>query len=130
MSSIAILIPTEGDPSYVNITDYKDLNKHVECSCGTIVSHPSIECYAWVDDEGLLVDKAWNLRLSGIMEYPAPLAGNGVICCSDSSGDNVDVNKEVVDMVEKFTGKQIVNLEEKTPHDYHSEDEGMSRYAR
>jgi|19_taG_2_1085344.scaffolds.fasta_scaffold15667_5 hypothetical protein len=130
MSSIAILIPTEGDPSYVNITGYEDLNYHVECNCGTTVSHPSVDCYAWVDDEGLLVDKVWNPRLSSIMEYPTQLAGNGVICCSDSSGDNVDVNKEVVDMVEKLTGKQIVNLEEKTPHDYHGEDEGMSRYAR
>ena len=110
MGSIAILIPVEGDPSYVNITDYTDLNEHAECSCGTTVSHPSVGggCYAWVDDEGLLVNKAYNPRLSGIMEYPAPLAGNGVICCSDDQGDNIDVNKEVVDMVESFTGKQIV----------------------
>ena len=111
MSSLAILIPVEGDPSYVNITDYTDLNEHAECRCGTTVSHPTVrstECYAWVDDEGLLVNKAYNPRLSGIMEYPAPLAGNGVICCSNAGGDNVDVNKEVIDMVENFTGKQIV----------------------
>tara|TARA_R110000744_G_scaffold147343_1_gene260318 strand:+ start:644 stop:970 length:327 start_codon:yes stop_codon:yes gene_type:complete len=108
MSSIAILIPTEGDPSYVSITDYKDLNKHAGCSCGTTVSHPSVECYAWVDDEGLLVNKVWNPSLSGIMECSSTLVGNGIICCSDASGDNVDVNKETVDMVEKFTGKQIV----------------------
>ena len=108
MSSLAILVPVEGKPSFVKIGDYTDLNKHVECRCGTTVYHPgNRDCYAWVDDEGLLVNKPLNLILSTIMEYPGPLVGNGVICGVDDDGENVDVDSDIIELVESVTNEDL-----------------------
>jgi hypothetical protein len=103
--TLALLIPTEGEPLYVEIKDYRDLNKYVECSTGTTVSHSKISgCYTWADDEGLLVNKAYNPRASIVMGYPGVIAGNIVVCNINKEGDNIDITKEIIQNVIESIG--------------------------
>jgi len=103
--TLAILIPPVGDPLYVEIKDYQDLNKHAQCSVGTTVSHSKIQgCFAWIDDEGLLTGQEFNLRAGVIMGYPSVLAGPMVICNSNKEGDNTDVTKEIIQNVMESIG--------------------------
>ena len=96
------MVPPVGNPLYVEIKDYKDLNKYAECSTGTVVSHNEIQgCYAWLDDEGLLTNKDFNLRAGIIIGYPGVLAGHMVICNSDDEGETIDITRDIIQHVIK-----------------------------
>jgi len=71
-----------------------------------------------------------------IIEIQSSLGeGDQVIIRQDgyqvSVGSNIDT-PDVLKLYYKIQDleSRVVNLEEKTPHDYDAEDEGMSRYAR
>ena len=103
--TLGILIPPIGEPLYVEIKDFRDLNKYAECEVGTTVSHGEIRgCTAWVDDAGLLVGKDFNLRAGVIMQYPSVLAGPMVIFNTNEEGENVDVTQEIIKNVIETLG--------------------------
>ena len=99
---LALVIPPTGDPYYVEISDYKDLNKYAECHTGTVLNHNEIKgCHAWLDDEGLINGKEFNLRAGMVIGYPGVLAGHMVVSNSDDEGETIDITNEIIQSVIK-----------------------------
>lgn len=83
----AIKIDIEKQEVYeVDIDNYKDISKHIDCRCFTIACYINKkEDCIFVDDEGLLTP------IQGAFEYegaPQPYAGHGLVIGTTKSGNS------------------------------------------
>jgi len=89
--------------SVVDINNYKDYYKHLECSTFDVVRVEWLgeEISIFVDDKGML--KSNNFGRMVVKGYPQPLFGNMVICGGvDNTGNTLPVPESiaVIDLVE------------------------------
>ena len=81
--------------SVVDINNYKDYYKHLECSTFDVVRVEWLgeEISIFVDDEGMLKSNNFGRMIKG---YPQPLFGNMVICGGVDHNGNTMVIPESI----------------------------------
>ena len=102
MRAIVNKISEVGSLCYeVDINNYKDYYKHLECDCFDVVmvKWHGHDISIYVDDEGMLKEGNLGRMVEG---YHAPLFGNMVIC------GGVDEEGETLPLPEEFN---ILNVE-------------------
>lgn len=66
--------------------DYRDIYRHIECDCFTVVGIDDVDS-VFIDDEGLLKDEPG--PFFALKGYPQPLAGKGLILGCDEDGETI-----------------------------------------
>ena len=74
----------------VQYTDYKDIQKLIDCGCFTTGYSFDNKDTLYVDDEGLINGTTHGFYFNGRL-----LAGNGLVCGSNDEGENVDIKHRI-----------------------------------
>ena len=96
----------------VEYDDHHDINNLLESRTFTGVTFNK-KLYAFVDDEGLLIDQP----IKGLWyiegQFIQPLAGNILFTKHNSVGESIDVTeeqKEIIDNMKRVNDKLIINV--------------------
>ena len=74
----------------IQCTDYKDIQKLIDCGCFTTGHSFNNNDTLYVDDEGLINGTTHGFYFNGRL-----LAGNGLVCGANDEGENADVKHRI-----------------------------------
>lgn len=91
----AILSTTDGQVKLVDVSNYKDYYKHIDCQCFTVVTvkWAGEVVTLFVDDEGMLKPNNIGRAVRG---YPEPLFGNILILGGTTRSGNTKALSEKI----------------------------------
>lgn len=102
-----MLIRTDGSTELVEISDYRDISKHLECTIFTLVPNILQQPFdLFADDEGLLVQEpvvnqfgSWYYNTNS---HGNPIAGNVLALGPvNGKGDNTSLSDSVVEYLQE-----------------------------
>lgn len=95
-SSTGYLIDPESKlVSVVSVSDFKDIQKHLECDIFTTVRALDNGDTLYVDDMSLIDGKPREFFM--FEGYPSPIAGRGLLLGATPDGNDTDCETELID---------------------------------